>query len=88
MYVQVASPNESLLYKNKIEIQQQMFSIDCKQFVISKENTKVYSNGFKLSNLRTPAVTLTNSRTQFSFPKTSLQYLKSRYTFKAYIEPT
>ena len=53
---------ESLLCENTVEMQKQMFSIDYKQFVISKENIKVYFDGFKLSNLRTPAGTLTNSR--------------------------
>ena len=74
---------ESLLCKNTVEMQKQMFSIDYKQFVISKENIKVYFDGFKLSNLRTPAGTLTNSR-RLNFPlqKTNLQY------FFKLIQPT
>ena len=65
---------ESLLCKNTVEMQKQMFSIDYKQFVISKENIKVYFDGFKLSNLRTPAGTLTNSR-RLNFPSKNPEFL-------------
>ena len=73
---------ESLLCKNTVEMQKQMFSIDYKQFVISKENMKVYFDGFKLSNLRTPAGTLTNSR-RLNFP---LEKPESSVLYKPFIQ--